>query len=182
MPYAPEDPRRHEDDLQKRVIEAYARVYDIATGVFEDVKLLVNTEGVTRPKDDDGKSELVSLTTLHYPHSDGMTVGVKIATGPLGKPQASHNGTIADTGKLIALNPYATCHIFQELRRDCREILATYLCAMARQEAGEQLSSAEDYGQLLEFEQLIETLSERIIEGQLPVPRRTWKFGGQGGI
>lgn len=182
MSYAPEDPRRHEDDLQNRVIEAYARVYDIATGVFEDVKLLVSYPDAKRPANDEEKSERVALTTLQYPNSDGMTVGVKIATGTLGTPYVSHNGTVADTGKLMALNPYATRQIFQELRRDCRETLAMYLCAMARQEAGEQLSSAEDYGQLLEFEQLIETLGERIIEGQLPVPRRNWKFGGQGGI
>lgn len=181
MSFAPEDPRRHEEEkFAKLLIKAHARVFELAHEHCHEVRALMIDTDATYPDTEDWLADKVQLSATQLPETGEMTV--KVILGIHGMKSAEGGKELIDLRRKevsAQLRSRTVRKIFRLLEPEHREVIAEYLALLGHREAEDQLEG--DYERLAAMHQIIEGLRTRILSGELPVSPPTMQYQSEPG-
>lgn len=180
MSFAPEDPRRHEEEnFALKIIEAHARILELAYSQCAEIRELF-TETKVEDMNVAEKSSRVQLKAVQYEYTDGMTVKVLIGIeGGMSIEGKKDILLITEKDQTAQLRPRIARQIFRLLEPEMRETIAEYMAAKGHQEVTEEMDEISQYEDLQDMRCQIDKLKECIIAGKIPTPKKPlpWKRG-----
>ncbi len=169
MLYTPDDPKRFDDNYKEQILAAHQEIYRLALECCGYLRTLVSAEGA---EDNPDGFQLVDLSIIKFDDVEDLSVGVDIHIRRAKQKSQCPDGELVDMKHLqMDLKPSKIHVIFKKLRQDLREVIAAYLLPTAYQQLSEKLDEEQKYDEISALAERFQELRERLIDGDLPMPR-----------